>query len=250
MEKLIKKMKKHERDSLLPLYQEHSKYLLRVIKTLNDTDDQFNVRTWLKQIPTFTRVATCHEIAINQYSSIELETHNNHRGKESEYTSHSKAKNVSRDLRVRIIWKIIEKELNEDIHLSKYKTYKNLMIESNETQFVCPYCDNVFLVRERVLQGYHADHTEDFRYDYSPQGQCEHFVMTGHPEDNEYGTMEFEYMYSEFDEYGKEMTDYLDYKCIEADIGYNASYYYFVKDIDKTIEELKNKLIEIKKDEE
>ena len=248
MQKYTKKMKKHERDILLPLYEEHSKYLLRVIKTLIEKDNRFDVNSWINQIPTFTRVATCHEIAINTHSSIEIETHQNHRGIESVYVSHPKNKNVSRDLRVRIIWKIIERELNNDTELSKYKTYKNLMIESNETQFVCPYCNNVFLVRERVLQGYHADHTEDFRYDYSPQGQCEHFIYVNHPEDNEYA-YDIERLENLFDEYGEEMTEYLlDYELIDIDVGHNTSYYCFVKDVDKTIEDLKNELEKIKKE--
>jgi hypothetical protein len=55
----IKKLKKYERDALLPLYQEHAEYLLRAIKT-GDIIDQIYAK-----IDTYIEVATCHEIAIN-----------------------------------------------------------------------------------------------------------------------------------------------------------------------------------------
>ena len=207
MQKLIKKMKKHERDILLPLYEKHAKYLLRVIKTLNEKDTTFNVKTWIRQIPVFIRVATCHEVAINQYSGVEIETHQNPLGLERQYTSNPKAKNISRNLRVRIIWKIIERELEKDFMLSDYKIYDSLMINSNKTQYLCPFCENVFAERIMIVLGHHADGTEEFRYEYETYSQCEHYVLTNFPEDTEYGDIDIDTLDTKISDYGGDFTE-------------------------------------------
>lgn len=142
---LLKKMKKHEREVLLPLYKKHSEYLLRMIKTGNANTEI------LKRIETFVSVATCHEVAINQYSDLSIETHQNELGLEYEYSTHPKAKNISRDLRVRIIWRLIEKELVSNPNLDGFKKYDLIL----RKLVFCPQCGET--IGEIDSEGFYYD---------------------------------------------------------------------------------------------
>jgi hypothetical protein len=157
-----KKYKLHQRENLFPLYKEHARYLLRVIKTLKDKSMEydFDFDNFISKIQTFRDVATCHEVAINQYSSLDLATHQNNRGKEREYTNHTSAKGVGRDLRVRLVWDLIIDEIEQDPSLSDYKPYKDLT--NLPPSIVCPFCGEVLLEWNRECVGTHYDGTLNY----------------------------------------------------------------------------------------
>jgi hypothetical protein len=170
-------LKKYERDALLPLYQEHAEYLLRAIKT-GDIIDQIYAK-----IDTYIEVATCHEIAINSLSELNLETHQNRLGKEREYTNHEKAKNVGRDLRVRLVWMMIKNEIERDSSLSDYDVYEEMNLYAD---VYCPFCNTRLFVAEKEYFEVHEDGTDNFRYNYVVDGWCEHIFYTGMTTFNHY----------------------------------------------------------------
>lgn len=202
--KYVKKLKAYEREALLPLYYEHAEYLLSVIKTV-DIADQI-----LAKIDTYIEVATCHEIAINSLSSLDLETHQNRLGKEREYTNHAMAKNVGRDLRVRLIWEIIKTELESDITLAKYSIYKNLS-DIPDGRVFCPICGQ--LIREyeyyQVVDGEHDDGTIDYHYSIinNYDSPCEHMLISDSEFNVDYYDDEMKYYVKRLHDQGVYLSD-------------------------------------------
>lgn len=201
----VKKLKLYEREALLPLYLEHATYLLRVIKTADI------IQSIYKKIDTYIEVATCHEIAINSLSSLELETHQNRLGKEAEYTNHEKAKNVGRDLRVRLIWTIIKNEIELDPALSKYEAYKDLT-DIPDGRVLCPICHQVICEYnyEKIVDGEHADGTIDYHYSIidSDLTPCDHLVMNDNDCQNVYYDSNFEFILKELKGMGVYLSDF------------------------------------------
>lgn len=159
----IAHLKAHQREALLPLYEAHATYLLRAIKTLDIAQEV------LDRLPTYLEVATCHEVALNSLSGALMDTHQNPLGLEAVYTEHPKAKNVGRDLRVRLIWSLIQEALEADITLADYETYFPEQINAQET-YKCPYCNCVHYVLEREVIDYHDDGTPNFYTYIRPTG--------------------------------------------------------------------------------
>jgi len=159
--KLEYSLKKHERDVLMYLYQEHAKYLARIVKTLVEKK-KLKLMKFLEGCDYWQSVATCHEIAINNSQSfIKIETHQNHRGKEREYTNHPKAKNISRNKRVQIIWGLLY-----DLLVNHYETldvYSDLKKETKD-HILCPFCHENLFTQEEILVSIHRDGTENFQY--------------------------------------------------------------------------------------
>ena len=118
-----KKLKAHQR-VLLPLYEEHAVYLLRAIKTGMQYSGRGTLE-FIEAIPDFIVMPkpTCHEVAINEYFNLDLEAHENPLGLEAVYTEHPAAEKVGRNLRVRIIWEIVLRELLRDPTLDDYEIY-------------------------------------------------------------------------------------------------------------------------------
>jgi hypothetical protein len=202
---LLKKFKAYEKEALLPLYHEHATYLLRIIKT---AEIQTQI---LERIDTYLEVATCHEVAINSLSDLELETHQNRLGKEAEYTNHEKAKNVGRDLRVRLIWALIRDELEADISLAKYDVYENLS-DKPDGRIYCPICGQSIgeYIYEKIYDGEHADGTIDYHYsivnfEASP---CDHLVLNDNPNDFLYYDDEFEWLVKSLKSMGVYLSDF------------------------------------------
>ncbi len=191
-----RKLKAYQKSDLLPLYTEHATYLLRVLKTLIKNED-IDINAFYSKLDTYIEVATCHEIAINSMSSLELATHQNPRGKEREYTNHHSAKKVGRDLRVRLIWKIIQDELTSDKTLSEYETYSKLEM----MRFVaCPYCGTHLIEQERVDAGEHLDGTADFYYQNVWGDVCEHCLMYDTESTNDYINYDLENIINDLEE--------------------------------------------------
>jgi len=201
----VKKLKAYEREALLPLYYEHATYLLRVIKTADIIDSIY------AKIDTYIEVATCHEIAINSLSDLELETHQNRLGKEAEYTNHEKAKNVGRDLRVRLIWTIIKNEIESDPSLSKYETYKDLT-DIPDGRVFCPICGQVICEYqyEKIVDGEHDDGTLDYHYTIvnCDQTPCDHLLMNDNECQNVYYDSNFEYILKNLKKWGVYLSDF------------------------------------------
>lgn len=140
---ILKKFKKHEREALLPLYQEHTQYLLRVLKTIAEVgDNPFLIEKFALSIPSWESVATCHEIALNSLRVLTIETHQNPKGREREYTNHQKAKNISRDRRVRLIWRLLYQELLQNPSLEGIEPYDDL-VDISRKSVICPFCAEV-----------------------------------------------------------------------------------------------------------
>jgi len=175
-------LKRYQHDALMPLYKEHAFYLLRVLKTAAK-QDLIDLVKFRKHIPKWRKAATCHEVAINEAADIDIETHQNRLGKEREYTKHPAAKNVGRDLRVRIIWDLIAGVLDEDPELESVKPYPKKTIEFGHewTGVRCPFCDTIFYSDEwtKEIDGEHMDGTVDWHWentgtDYGTQ--CSHLI--------------------------------------------------------------------------
>lgn len=176
-------LKRYQHDALMPLYKEHVFYLLRVLKTAAK-QDLIDIGEFRKQIPKWRKAATCHEVAINEAGGLDLETHQNRLGKEREYTKHLAAKNVGRDLRVRIIWDLLAGVLDEDPALESVNPYPKKTIELGHewTGVRCPFCDKIYYSDEwtKEIDGEHMDGTVDWHWeatgiDYNIK-QCEHLI--------------------------------------------------------------------------
>ena len=124
-------------------------------------------------IPVFHRVSTCHEVAINEYFGLDLETHQNSLGFEKQYTEHPKAKSVSRDKRVRIIWELIMSELKEDPELEGIEPL--FPVIQSRPNLYCPVCGEPQFKWIRVSYGYHMDGTRNWGYRPVLEG-CEHLI--------------------------------------------------------------------------
>ena len=134
--KIARKFKKHEREALFPLYEEHVTYLLRMIKTVVD---EYRWNLFLANIPVWQENKECHEVAINEFSDrFRIETHMNSLGQEFNYTTHRKAKNVSRSKRVRYIWARLAERWAE---LETVEPYAEWEINTCAEPIVCPYCE-------------------------------------------------------------------------------------------------------------
>jgi hypothetical protein len=239
--KFVKKLKAYEREALLPLYYQHAEYLLRVIKTVK-------IAEWiLAKIDTYIEVATCHEVAINSLSSLQLETHQNRLGKEREYTNHAQAKNVGRDLRVRLVWAIIKSELEKDLTLANYAIYENLS-DIPDGRVFCPICGHVIreYQYERIIDSIHEDGTENYHYSisYDIEDPCEHLIVTDYPSDFFYYDDELQFLFRNLRDMGEYFGDIqtwlfqnqysqlLDETEDHADSQGNEILNYFVKDVE------------------
>lgn len=176
MQKEIK-LKNGIKKALFPLYQEHTKYLLRMLKTVTK-GNQKKITRFHKNIKAWRDVATCHEVALNSLKGVQIETHQNKRGKEKEYTNHPKAKHVSRNKRVRIIWDMLKQELDKNPTLSGIEPYKDV---KDRHILTCPFCDEVWLERHTETMLYYGYEDDDDDYEERTwweweAGNCEHFL--------------------------------------------------------------------------
>lgn len=138
--KNVRKLKKHQRKELVSLYYKHSIYLTRVIKTLVKFDNSFDLMEFINSIKSWFKVATCHEVAINKSSKVlNLKTHQNHLGLEREYTMHPKAKNISRNRRVKIIWCLLYINLTKISIFEKIEPYKSIEELNSKWKFICEF---------------------------------------------------------------------------------------------------------------
>lgn len=151
--KFIRKMKAHERKALVPIYVLHAEYLMRLIASAAPSITA--TLRFIEEIPSFLKVATCHEVAINETFDLDVATHNNPLGQEQNYSNHAKAKNVSRDNRVRIIWALLYKKLLQNPGLDGIQLF-------DLTQSIkCPVCESIWYQTRREIVGYHQDETEN-----------------------------------------------------------------------------------------
>lgn len=172
----IKKLKRYAREALVPLYYKHAhEYLLRVIKTAIELDRDLS--DFVANLNTFHKVATCHEIAINEYLHFYLATHQNPLGWEREYTNHpiARAKNIGKRLRVRIIWEFIIHELRENPSLEGYKPFDGLLKNGSAPNIYCPVCKEPLYDTRQEIIGYHDDGTPNTVWEgvFIP---CEHYM--------------------------------------------------------------------------
>ena len=174
--------KSYQRRDLMPLYEEHSIYILRTLKTCID-EGIIDIDKFIAKLPRFIEIAKCHEVAINDFTNLDIETHQNGRGKEKDYTNHPSAKKVGRDLRVKIIWELVEKELLLDKNLSSFEAYDDFN-KVHDKIYYCPYCNEEIgrEIAERVIDGYHEDGTENFHYqfiqfEWNDDSECPHFAF-------------------------------------------------------------------------
>ena len=176
-------LKRYQHDALMPIYKEHAFYLLRVLKTAVKLD-LIDIDEFRGQIPKWRREAKCHEVAINEFANLDLETHQNRLGKEKEYTEHPVARNIGRDLRVKIIWDLIAGVLDEDPQLKSVKPYpeKTLALGHEWTGVKCPFCHTIFYSDEwtKEIDGEHLDGTLDWHWentgtDYNDK-PCKHLM--------------------------------------------------------------------------
>ena len=172
----IKKLKKYAREALVPLYYKHAhEYLLRVIKTAMELGR--DVLPFIARLETFRKVATCHEVAINEYLGFFLATHQNPLGWEREYTNHpiAKAKNIGRNLRVRIIWEFIIHELTVNPGLEGYEPIPELLKSEGAPNVYCPVCNMGLYDTHQEVIGYHDDGTPNTVWEgtFNP---CEHYI--------------------------------------------------------------------------
>lgn len=213
LNELEKKLKLHQREVLLPLYQEHAFYLTRVVKTLVEKDDNFNLDLFIKSISSWQLVATCHEVAINESSSLQLETHQNKLGKERDYTNHEKAKNVGRDDRVRIIWGYLYNNLINTELFDSVKIYNDL---ANIPHVYCPVCDKILFKAQKMVLGRHRDGTENFVWEYEDyyEDHYAHMIMEDQVTYNDYYELintldkDFGITWERILDYEKILTDY------------------------------------------
>lgn len=178
MKTLTKKYTKSSLKALMPLYYQHALYLASAIKTIAE---EYGILTkfFLKNINAWEQVATCHEVAINSWAEKDiLATHQNRFGKEKEYTCHPKAKRVGRDLRVRVIWNLLEHILKNERIYSKL----SLLELSKSHDILCPLCNQAMWIAEVDYYpiGIHADGTKNYReditYSFEYGGHEEHIL--------------------------------------------------------------------------
>lgn len=188
--KYSKKLKKFQRDSLMPLYVKHAEYLCRMIKTMAEEDDCETVvieRLYMI-IPSLIQSSKCHEVALNDanHFGFQIPTHQNPLGCEEEYTNHPDAKKVGRDLRVKLIWELVESELREDITLSKFKSYDASNFNSDKN-VCCPFCNEILAHYELNVIGYHEDGTQNTAYQCMSVDRCACFLLQ-----DDFGSVEFD----------------------------------------------------------
>ena len=154
----------------MSLYEQHATYLLRMIKTHQSN----NIQAFISQIPTFISEATCHEIALNDHFSCDLATHQNKKGKEKEYCNHPDALKIGRNLRVKLIWELVQSELLEDPSLDSFKTYSDKELKN---YVKCPYCNEIQWELSQEIVGTHGDGTDNIQEHWIPINVCEHWVQ-------------------------------------------------------------------------
>jgi hypothetical protein len=175
----LRKLRSYQREALLPLYNQHVEYLMRAIATAQQEKRQKNiVNKIIEKLPKWHQEATCHEVALNSISHLELETHENDHGTEREFMHHQHA--AGRDLTARIIWELLAKSLLANPELKGIEPYDDL---EGTVKYECPYCHEVVCIdyRERNVTGYHADGTPDWYWltinrEY-PYHSCPHFIL-------------------------------------------------------------------------
>jgi len=167
------RLSEYEREELLDLYEDHSYYLLSAMKSL-DYLGEFEFDAFVKKVDYYLDRAICHEVAINDHSDMYIEDHEHPLGKEAEYkmkTDNDPKLNVTRDLRVRIVWEFIRNALNEDLSLTDYEIYESddLSGSTQRTEHLeCPYCD-------QQIATLYIDPDES---NMDLESECEHFIGT------------------------------------------------------------------------
>lgn len=131
---LVRKIRAHARDALLPLYREHAEFLARAVKTAGESCRD----ALLEDFDRLVKYATCHEVAINQNSALEMNTHEHRFGCEHEFMTHPKSKFAGRDLACRIIWFFLREILDGPAweNLVEYDFYELSVLVIH-----CPLCD-------------------------------------------------------------------------------------------------------------
>lgn len=175
----LRKLRSYQRDALLPLYNQHVEYLMRAIATARkDKKYKSIVKTVIENLPKWHQEATCHEIALNEVSNLDLETHENDHGTEREFMHHKHT--AGRDLTARIIWELLARALLVNPDLQGIEPYEDL---GGNIYYKCPYCDETIGIEERAknVVGYHRDGTENWEwvsYGFAWQDfNCPHFVV-------------------------------------------------------------------------
>lgn len=231
--------------TMLPLYKEHSIYLLRMLKTLDDNGN-LNLENFSERVSDYKKNAICHEIAINQHSDHHIEEHQHSLGMEAEYTNtykYPEGRHVSRDLRVRIAWEFVEEALIENPTLENYELFDTDKLSSIITETLsCPYCgQSVF-----ELDTDRHDHCEIIALEL-----CKHYIGQDDDGDNSINMKhdQIEELVNDFRKaiktkgyHNDSLSDLFDkteinYElcCFEEDEYYN---YYFVRDPDNFYYEL------------
>lgn len=183
--KYIKRLKNFQRESLIELYEEHALYLLRAIKTGFTRVNNFQINNFKNSLSTYLQNATCHEVAINEAFGLEIETHQNHLGKEKEYTEHPDAQGVGRDLRVKLVWELIISALAEDTDLDFIESYSDSELNLNK-EICCPFCHTTIGTYEKAMIGYHMDGTENWTYKLSDYTPCDCYLCV-----NDYSNFDY-----------------------------------------------------------
>ena len=168
----IKKFKQYQIAQLYTLYTQHAEYLLRVIKSVAQSEQE--ITEFAGKIEQYISEATCHEIAINSFFHCDLATHQNSRGKERQYCEHPAAEHVGRDLRVKLVWELIQSEISENSSLDQFKKYSDL---NRVKEIVCPYCNTVLFRQGREYMGVHEDGTANYQESWEEVNYCECWVM-------------------------------------------------------------------------
>ena len=184
--KYFKKLKTYQKTALAEMYQDHAVYLARMIKTAAKSTSQLN--SFMSQIDTFQTQATCHEIAINNELHCNIETHQNQKGHERQYTNKAqeiaKARNVrpvGRDLRVKIIYEIIQQMWEENQFADLEKFDDDL---EERPLVICPFCQKIIADSYKVVDGIHEDGSDEWHWDYT-WDFCDHYAARD-PESDSY----------------------------------------------------------------
>ena len=176
----LKSLKAYQRARLGALYKAHAVYLARAVKSL--AEDEEEISAFCAKIPALRAEATCHEVALNNFFNTDLETHQNRLGKEREYklladqiAEERGVRPVGRDLRVRIVYTLLEEILSNAEQMSALQCYKSMQIKQHHV--CCPICNARTYERVRVIDGVHSDGTTDYHYEYEQDNVCEHVLM-------------------------------------------------------------------------
>jgi len=155
-----RKVPKSLRPIFLPVFEEHSKFVLQMIKTAADYGSTGDIDEFRSNIPGYLGIAKCHEVAINECFDVSLQCHQHHLGKEAIYCSMKDNGRIGRDDRVRVVWEMVRDTFAEDPELSRVSTYSSNDLEFSEN-VACPYCGHSYGLWEEhggVSWNFNCDH--------------------------------------------------------------------------------------------